>query len=123
LKTLSDCAKEENQSNKSALKIVLAYVKSIILSHDINKTRALLDSKIGFALRGFISHRNHEIRSQVMSLYWQLSLGLLPSRVVNRSTEEVHKSIGILHHFMSTTDRMDRRKFQEFSNDYYGFKA
>lgn len=50
-------------------------------------------------------------------------MGLLPSRTAHRSAEEVHKSLGVLHHFMSTTDRMDRRKFQDFSNDYYGFRA
>lgn len=123
LQSLHQSAREDNQSSKSALKIVLGYVKSLVLSHDINKTRALLDSRVGEGLQGLVANRNPEIRQQVMALYRELSLGLLPARMVRRSAEEVHKSLGVLHHFMSTTDRMDRRKFQDFSNDYYGFKA
>jgi hypothetical protein len=66
---------------------VLNYVKSMILSNDINKTRALLDSRIGVALRSFITHPSQDIRSLVIGLYSQLSLGLLPPRLRSRSTE------------------------------------
>lgn len=87
MKILHECAKEENQTKKSALKIVLNYVKSMILSHDINKTRALLDSRIGIALRNFTTHPSQDIRTQILNLYYHLSCGLLPPRLLTRSTE------------------------------------
>lgn len=112
LRTLQDCSKDDNQTKRSALKIVLNYTKSMIESHDINKVRALLDSRIGYALANFATYKNQEIRNQVLHLYYLLSLGFRPTRLHYKSTEEVHKSLGVLHHLMSNSDRTDKMKFQ-----------
>lgn len=135
--TLSD-----PNSGPTSLKVVINYVKTVLTAKNVDKIKAILDSRILLKCFTYLQTNDHRLRTSILELVKIVAsshsrdhLHFFEAFSVNmrfdaikdmklRSAEEIQKNFGLVAHFViSKEDQMNKENFSECVRNYFAINS
>jgi hypothetical protein len=133
---------EDPNSGTTSLKVVINYVATILKSKNVDKVRAVLDSRIVLKCINFLQSENAQLKESILELIFEATksftrdhLYLYEQYDVNskfdsimdvkpRTADEVQKNFGLVSHLALTSeDKMNKANYINCVRNYFDLNA
>jgi hypothetical protein len=133
---------EDPNSGTTSLKVVINYVATILKSKNVDKVRAVLDSRIVLKCINFLQSENAQLKESILELIFEATksftrdhLYLYEQYDVNskfdsimdtkpRTADEVQKNFGLVSHLALTNeDKMNKSNYINCVRNYFDLNA